>query len=139
MLRFHHLGIACKSILEEEVVWRLLGYRPEGAVFVDETQGIRGQFMVGGGPRIELLEATDGSTTLAPWLKRRIKFYHTGYQVVSFDATIETLVANGAIIARSPVLSVYFKARIAFLVMPNLAMIEVIEASQEFAAPILEN
>jgi hypothetical protein len=104
-----------------------VGYRPEGAAFVDEVQGIRGLFMVGGGPRIELLEPTNGSTTLSPWIKRRVKLYHIGYLVESFDAAIEILIARGATFARSPVISVYFKSRIAFLMMPNLALVEVVE------------
>jgi len=125
--RFHHLGVACDSLEGEFVSWRSLGYRPEGATFVDEAQGIRGQFLVGGGPRLELLEATEGSATLAPWLKRRVKFYHAGYLVGAFDRAMDALARRGARVAREPAPSVYFGARIAFLMMPNMALIEVIE------------
>jgi methylmalonyl-CoA/ethylmalonyl-CoA epimerase len=128
-LTFHHLGVACESIAAEAVTWRALGYQPEGEAFVDPAQGICGQFMVGGGPRIELLEATPGSDVLAPWLKRRVKIYHVGYLVPSLRAAIETMTGSqGATVAREPLMSVYFQAPIAFLMMPNLALVELIEA-----------
>jgi methylmalonyl-CoA/ethylmalonyl-CoA epimerase len=124
---FHHLGVACEQIAADAVTWAALGYRPEGGVFVDEAQGIRGLFMIGGGPRIELLEATPGSDTLAPWLKRRVKLYHMGYLVPSLGHAIDALTAQGGVVAREPLLSAYFQAPIAFLMMPNLALIELIE------------
>jgi methylmalonyl-CoA/ethylmalonyl-CoA epimerase len=129
-LAFHHLGIACASIEQERQTWMLLGYRDEGLPFVDELQGIRGQFMVGSGPRVELLEGTPGSVTLAPWLKRRIKIYHTGYLVANFDGAIQHLASKGAVLVRDPVMSVYFNTRIAFLVMPNMMLVELIDGNR---------
>ena len=124
---FHHLGVACERIADDAVTWAAFGYLPEGEAFIDEAQGIRGLFMTGGGPRIELLEATPGSDTLAPWLKRRVKLYHVGYLVPSLGRAIDALAARGAVVAREPLLSAYFQAPIAFLMMPNLALIELIE------------
>ena len=46
-----------------------LGYKPEGNRFSDARQGVAGLFLVGGGPRLELLEPLDDSDTLLPWLK----------------------------------------------------------------------
>lgn len=54
-LRFHHLGFVTNSCAREAEAPALLGYAPEGKIFADPAQGIRGQFLVGGGPRIELL------------------------------------------------------------------------------------
>jgi methylmalonyl-CoA/ethylmalonyl-CoA epimerase len=127
-LVFHHLGVACERIAADAETWARFGYRPEGEAFVDLAQGIRGLFMTGGGPRIELLEATEGSDTLAPWLKRRVKFYHVGYLVASLSGSIDTLTSRGAVVARQPLMSVYFQAPIAFLMMPNLALVELIES-----------
>jgi methylmalonyl-CoA/ethylmalonyl-CoA epimerase len=124
---FHHLGVACEQIAADAPTWSALGYRCEGEVFVDPAQGIRGQFMVGGGPRIELLEATEGSDTLSPWLKRRIKMYHVGYLVPSLESAMDILTAQGGTVARAPLMSVYFQAPIVFLMMPNLALVELIE------------
>jgi methylmalonyl-CoA/ethylmalonyl-CoA epimerase len=135
---FHHLGVACESIAAEIANWELLGYHSDGAPFVDEEQGIRGLFMVGGGPRIELLEAISGSSTLTPWIKRRVKLYHMGYLVDSFDAVMETLIADGATVARSPMISLFFGARIVFLMMPNMALIELVDTQRNRPTADLE-
>ena len=70
-LDFHHIGVACESIAPEMATWAALGYRLDGSPLIDHAQGIRGQFVVGNGPRLELLEPIGDSSTLAPWLKRR--------------------------------------------------------------------
>ena len=126
-LEFHHVGVACERIDDETEFWTGLGYQAEGEPFVDGEQGIRGRFMTGGGPRIELIEALEGSTTLAPWLKRNTKFYHMGYFADDFDAAFEQIRAQRALVLRAPVQSTYFGARIAFLLMPNTAVIEIME------------
>jgi methylmalonyl-CoA/ethylmalonyl-CoA epimerase len=126
---FHHVGIACERIEDELADWVLLGYAAEEPRFTDEIQGIRGCFMVGGGPRIELIENLAGSTTLSPWLKRKTKLYHMGYIVQDFRGACDQVTAAGAVAARDIARSAYFGARIAFFMMPNMAMIELIEAS----------
>lgn len=130
-LRFHHLGVACANIGEEISDWAALGYRAESAPFLDVAQGVRGLFMIGGGPRVELLEANEDSRTLAPWLKRRVKIYHSGYTVPSLSQAMAALQARGATVARAPMHSACFKSPIAFLLMPNLALIELIETASE--------
>jgi methylmalonyl-CoA/ethylmalonyl-CoA epimerase len=126
-LEFHHLGVACERIDDETEFWTGLGYRAEGEPFVDGEQGIRARFMTGGGPRIELIEALEGSQTLSPWLKRYTKFYHMGYFAEDFDTAFEEVRSRRAVVLRAPVQSTYFGARIAFLLMPNSAVIEIME------------
>jgi len=137
-LDFHHIGVACESLAPEMSTWTALGYRLEGGPFIDHAQGIRGQFVVGNGIRLELLEPIGDSSTLEPWLKRRIKFYHLGYLTSSFDATMEGLIGSGATVARSPMMSAHFEARIAFLMLPNLAMVELIDIGHERVTPAPE-
>ena len=129
-ITFHHVGVACESIADEAGDWGMLGYEPEDARFSDPAQGIAGQFMTGGGPRIELLEPAGGSSTLASWLKRRVKLYHFGYVADDFDFALESFKERGAMTAREPTHSVYFGTRIVFLMMPNLMLIELIEAAR---------
>jgi methylmalonyl-CoA/ethylmalonyl-CoA epimerase len=129
-LTFHHIGVTCNSISEEVESWASLGYAQENEPFVDDTQGIRGVFMTGGGPRVELLEAVAGSSTLAPWIKRGVKLYHTGYLTADFDAALESFVARGAVVTRAPAQSVYFGARIAFLMQANMLLVELIETQR---------
>ena len=60
-MTFHHLGIASEFLEGDARAYAALGYEPEGAEFVDEIQGVRGLFLTGGGPRLELLEPLPGS------------------------------------------------------------------------------
>lgn len=130
MLRFHHLGVATRSLTEELGTWTALGYKLEGAEFADPVQGIRGQFLIGGGPRLELLAPLEGSETLTPILKRGIKLYHHGYEVASVHEAIETLRSQGARVIRAPAPAVAFNGRlIAFLATSNNWIVELIETA----------
>lgn len=128
-LEFHHIGIACEAIDDDRPTWQMLGYRIDGERFVDPAQGIRGLFMVGGGPRIELLEPLEGSQTLAPWLKRRVKLYHAGFLAADFKPALAALVDAGGMVTREPIRSAYFGSLIAFVMMPNMALLEIIEGT----------
>lgn len=125
-VRFHHLGIATESLQRDLPAYCALGYRSEGAVVVDERQGVRGQFLVGGGPRLELLEPLPGSQTLAPFLSRGIKCYHQAYEVESLDDSLAVLRAAGAKQLAPPVDSAPLNRQIVFLVLPNRWIVELI-------------
>ena len=60
-LNFHHLGIATRNIDIEYNQWMRFGYRKETEVFKDINQGVKGIFLVGTGPRLELLEPLENS------------------------------------------------------------------------------
>src|SRR6476620_6735190 len=53
---FHHVGVACTDIPAEVTRLAAMGYAPEGVEFEDWRQGVRGLFMGGQSPRLELLE-----------------------------------------------------------------------------------
>ncbi|WP_296943252.1 VOC family protein [uncultured Massilia sp.] len=128
MRTFHHLGIACKSIEREEAVYASLGYVREGERFVDPLQGVRGSFMTGDGPRIELLENLPDSTTLAPWLAKGVRVYHMAYLADDFDAEVEVALRAGWKMMRAPLPAIAFGgARVCFLMMPNMQLIELVE------------
>ena len=55
-LRFHHVGVACEDIEVESARWLVLGYVRDGEPFEDPRQGVRGVFLAGQSPRLELLE-----------------------------------------------------------------------------------
>jgi methylmalonyl-CoA/ethylmalonyl-CoA epimerase len=125
---FHHIGVACRSIFDERRHWASLGYDDEGAAFSDPVQGISGLFMVGGGPRIELLEPLGDALTLAPWIKRGIKLYHLGYLVSDIAEAVESVEASGGRVTVEPVPAVAFGLRrIAFVMFANGLLGEFIE------------
>ncbi len=127
---FHHIGVACRDLDAEEARFASLGYVREGQDFVDPIQGVRGRFMVGGGPRMELLVGLGDDSVLSSWLRTGQKMYHVAYLVPDIEAGIRRLEAQRARVSVPPVPSVAFAGRrICFLMLPNLLLVELIEAS----------
>jgi glyoxalase/bleomycin resistance protein/dioxygenase superfamily protein len=128
-LSFHHLGVACKSIDAELPWWMALGYRREGEPFADRNQGIRGIFLSGGGPRIELLEELPGSSVLQPWLRGGTKIYHHCYETADLAGESERLRRGGAALARRPMPAIAFGGRcVSFFVLPSRYLVELLES-----------
>src|SRR5271155_863187 len=93
---FHHIGYATTSIEKEKDLFTHLGYQQEGMAFADPIQGIAGCFLVGLGPRIELLENLPGSSTLNSWLDAGVKIYHFAYMVADIDGALTWVRSLGA-------------------------------------------
>jgi len=126
---FHHLGYACTSIARERSVFELLGYQQEGHAFSDPVQRVNGCFMVGAGPRIELLENSEGSNTLSPWLAAGTRLYHLAYEVEStLDEALRWVKQERARVVVQPVPAVAFGGRqICFVMFRQGLLIELIE------------
>lgn len=128
-LEFHHVGVACHDIEAEAARLALLGYRPEGITFTDSRQGVRGMFLAGQAPRLEVLEALPGAAggVLADWLARDAKLYHLAYLAADLTETIENLRKGNAKLVVPPMPAVAFAGRdIAFVILPNRMLIELI-------------
>lgn len=126
-LVFHHVGVACTDIAAEQTRLAGLGYTAEGEPFVDPKQGVRGQFVAGQAPRLELLEPLGTTGVLTPWLAGGVKLYHLAYLADSLEREIATLRAGRAKLVVPPVEAVAFAGRcIAFLMLPNRMLIELI-------------
>ena len=129
--RFHHLGVACRDIGREAEAWAKLGYAAEGPDFTDPIQKIRGRFLVGLGPRLELLEPAGEGSPIDGVLARGGKIYHQGFEAFDFDAALRDLPASGARIVQPAAPAVAFGGRrIAFAMTASLNLIEIIEASK---------
>ena len=127
--RFHHLGVACRDLDREFAGWERLGYRVEGEDFDDPIQKVRGRFIVGLGPRLELLTPAGPGSPVDGVLDRGGKIYHQGFEAFRFEAALERLQAGGARLVAPPAPAVAFGGRrIAFLMTNTLNLIEIIEA-----------
>ena len=127
-IRFHHIGVACRNLDQEEQRYRDLGYTREGSDFTDPIQGILGRFLIGGGPRLELLVETPGKAVLTPWIRKGIRLYHLAWEADDLDAASRQFVDRRAKVVVPPVPAVAFEGRrISFLMLPNLQLIELIE------------
>ena len=127
-LSFHHVGVACRDLQVEMERLAPLGYVLEGSFFIDETQGVEGAFLVGGGPRLEILRPLHGQGVLTPWLKTGTKLYHLAYAVGDqLQEEASALRKQGAKMVVPPVAATAFGgAEICFLMMPNMLLVELI-------------
>jgi len=125
---FHHIGVACRSFLSEQPRFEALGYRQEGIDAFDPVQNVQVRFLIGGGPRVELVCGDGPSGPLAPWLKSGAKMYHLAYLVDRMSEAVAFLSGQGAKLIVPPVPAAAFAGRkIAFVMLPNLLLVELIE------------
>ncbi|WP_323028820.1 VOC family protein [Castellaniella defragrans] len=125
---FHHIGYACRSIDKTRIPFEGLGYRQEGGCFVDPIQGVAGCFLIGRGPRIELLENLEGSETLTSWLDAGVSIYHLAYLVGRLEEGIEWARRQRGKLIAQPAPAVAFGGRlICFVMLPGRFLIEFIE------------
>ncbi|MFT0533500.1 VOC family protein [Castellaniella hirudinis] len=129
---FHHIGIACKNLDREQLVWEQLGYSQESPEFTDPIQNITGRFLTGPGPRLELLAAAGENSPVDGFLKRRTKMYHQAFTTPRFDAALTALESTGARRTADPAPAIAFGGRrIVFLLLPNGNLIEIIESPSD--------
>ena len=125
---FHHIGYATTSIARDLTFFSLLGYHQEGEAFTDPIQGVNGCFLVGGGPRVELLENLADSTTLTPWLNTGVKMYHFAYEVENLVNAIVWARHQRARIVCEPVAAAAFEGRqICFAMLRSGLLVELIQ------------
>jgi methylmalonyl-CoA/ethylmalonyl-CoA epimerase len=124
---FHHIGIACSDLDADERAFAALGYARERDECVDTIQSVRARFLVGPGPRIELVCDLDPGGHVSELAKRGVKMYHVAYEVDDLDEAERRLAQHGAklIVGRAP--GAAFGMRIiCFYALPNMTLIELI-------------
>jgi methylmalonyl-CoA/ethylmalonyl-CoA epimerase len=125
---FHHLGYATQCVAKEQGFFESIGYRQVGGAFSDEAQGVRGLFLEGAGPRLELLENLPASDTLTPWLGSSARIYHLGYFVADLEATLQRVRQSRGRIVVPPTPAVAFDGRsISFVMFRAGPMLELIQ------------
>jgi methylmalonyl-CoA/ethylmalonyl-CoA epimerase len=132
MRSFHHLGIASKSILVDIASLTHQGYQVVSELIEDPLQGVRVQFMEGGGPRIELVTPLNPSSPgpLAAIFASNIKIYHWAFEVPDIDIEIARLREARCRLISPCKPAVAFDGRsIAFLIQPNSMLLELISAT----------
>lgn len=128
-LAFHHIGVACRNLDAEERAFGLLGYHRERPEFCDPIQGVVGRFVIGGGPRLELLRNRSEPGVLSAWLRKGVRFYHLAYETGDLGQAAAQLLVAGAKALMEPVPAVAFDGRlICFYMLPNLSLVELIAA-----------
>ena len=130
-MTFHHLGVACENIEAEVERFQALGYRREGETFRDPGQKIEGAFLIGPGPRLELLAPMQPSSPVTPWLENGVKYYHQAFEVPSLTRAITGMLARRGVLVGPPISSVAFDGRpVAFVMLPGMILIELIQSAE---------
>ena len=127
-LSFHHVGLACRDLAAEAAAHALLGLAPEGEVFEDPHQRVRGSFQVLGPFRVELLEPLDDRSPLVDWLNRGVKLYHACYETDDLDRALAQLRQAGHRTVSAPAPAVAFDGRpVAFAMLRTRSLVELLQ------------
>jgi methylmalonyl-CoA/ethylmalonyl-CoA epimerase len=127
-LSFHHVGLACQDLDTEAAAHAALGFVPEGTVFEDPHQRIRGWFHTLGPFRVELLEPLDDASPVQDWLRRGVRLYHVCYETDDLGTALERLRAGGHRTVSAPAPAVAFGGRpVAFVMLRTRGLIELLQ------------
>jgi methylmalonyl-CoA epimerase len=98
-----HLGIAVRSLdAALEFYEEQLGF-PVGLREIVEQEKVHVAMLPAGGPRIELLEATEPDSEIAKFIEKRGEgLHHVAIKVPDLGATVERLKRNGARLLNDP-------------------------------------
>jgi len=116
-MKFHHLGIACRSIEEScEFVEKIFSVVHKSAVVFDQNQNAHLCILkIEDGSRIELVSGP----MVSGFVKKGHLLYHSCWEVEDIDSEIDKLIASGASLISPPQKAILFNNRlVAFLITP---------------------
>jgi methylmalonyl-CoA/ethylmalonyl-CoA epimerase len=129
-MKFHHIGVAVKSIDKTASIYVEAGYKQSQTIF-DPIQDVNICWLTKAGmPTIELLEPVDVNSPVNKTLEKNgVAPYHTCYVVEDIEQSIAALKQRKYIIMVSPVKApAITNCKIAFLFNRNVGVIELVEA-----------
>lgn len=129
-LRFHHIGVAVKSIEKTTLIYKMGGYVCSESIY-DPIQNVNICWLHKDGmPLIELLEPVDESSPVCKILEKNgVTPYHTCYIVDSMDTAIADLRKQRYVQVSQPAKAVAISgSRVCFMFNKNVGLIELVEA-----------
>lgn len=94
MIRIDHLGIAVPDLAQAVEAYRKLGFAV-GQTHEVPTEKVRVAFLPIGESRLELIEPTDPSSTIARFLEKRAGLHHVCLLVEDIEQALAGLKAAG--------------------------------------------
>jgi methylmalonyl-CoA/ethylmalonyl-CoA epimerase len=94
MIKIDHLGIAVPDLAQAVEAYRKLGFTVEPTQEVP-TEKVRVAFLPIGESRLELVEPTEPSSTIARFLEKRTGLHHVCLLVEDIEASLAALKAAG--------------------------------------------
>lgn len=101
-MKFHHIGLAVKSIQDELTFYKAVGATNISNIYNDELQNVKIAFFCLGGIRYELVEPLKPASPVDNFISKGIKIYHTCYEVNNINAAVDSFIAHGAVAVLSP-------------------------------------
>lgn len=131
--RFHHIGVAVKSIEKTSAVYTKGGYAKSSVTF-DPIQNVNICWLSKEGmPLIELLEPVDTSSPICKTLEKNgVTPYHTCYVVSDIESAVQELRKMKYVIVSKAEKAVAIQnSRVCFLFHKDAGLIELVEAPAE--------
>lgn len=129
-MKFHHIGVAVKSISATAAVYVAGGYQQSETLF-DPEQNVNICWLTKEGmPVVELLEPVDDTSPVNNTLKKNgVTPYHTCYIVDDIEQAVGELKKMKYVVVSKPVEAVAIHGcKVCFLYNKNVGLIELVEA-----------
>ena len=131
--KFHHIGVAVKSIDDTAAVYMAGGYTKSSATF-DPIQNVNICWLQKEGmPLVELLAPVDETSPVNKTLEKLgVTPYHTCYVVDNIEDAVASLRKMRYVMVSKPAEAVAINgSRVAFLFNKNVGLIELVESPAE--------
>lgn len=128
-LKFHHIGVAVRSIDETAALYENGGYKKSSIVF-DPVQNVNICWLTKKSmPIVELLEPVDENSPVNRTLEKNgVAPYHTCYIAEDLESAVKELRTMKYVVVSKPVAAVAFRGcRVCFLFNRNAGLIELVE------------
>jgi methylmalonyl-CoA/ethylmalonyl-CoA epimerase len=96
-LKIDHLGIAVPDLEEALAAWKALGFEVESVHDVP-TEKVKAAFLPVGESRLELLEPTDPTSTIAKFLEKRAGLHHVCVLVDDLERALAGMKERGVLL-----------------------------------------
>lgn len=101
--KIEHIGIAVKDLSSSNALFEKLFGQAHYKIEAVESEGVATSFFQLGETKIELLQATTGSSAIAKFIEKKGEgIHHIAYEVDHLDAEIERLAAAGFEVIHAP-------------------------------------
>lgn len=132
-MKFHHIGVAVKSIDKTAAVYVAGGYKQSATTF-DPVQNVNICWLTKEGmPTVELLAPIDETSPVCKTLEKNgVTPYHTCYIVEDLERAVTVLRKMKYVAVSSPVEAPAIgNSKVCFLFNKNVGLIELVEAPAE--------
>lgn len=128
-MKFHHIGVAVKSIEQTASVYVLGGYKKSSIIY-DPHQNVSICWLTKEGmPTIELLQPVDGKSPVNKILEKNgVTPYHVCYVVENIEQSIIGMKKLKYVVVSKPVEAVAINgSKVSFLFNKNVGLVELVE------------